>query len=284
MWLRPFVHHRPSTVGWTAFLGWAALCAVSGLDPIYSWIGTPDRHLGWVTWLLFGLIFLVGQNLADEVATLARSATLATAGLSVYSLAELAGFSPVDLVTESDRVGGPLGSPAYLGAACVILLPVTAALAADSGEKTVWRRIALVALLGGTVALVASQTRAAWLGVAFSVLVVSPRWWPRVRARWWLVIPILLLVVMATPIASRLGGVLEGDAQARADEWRMGAAVITASPILGVGPEGYRLAFPLVVDADYERRYTARPHRTAPTTVLSTPPQCSVFPALLPTS
>lgn len=264
MWLRSFEHHRPSTLAWIAFLGWGAICAAVGLDPLYSWIGTPERHLGWVGWLMFGLVFLVGQNLVDRVSLLARAATLATLGVTFYALLELVELAPVDLVIESARVGGPFGSPAYLGAACVLLLPITGALAADPGEKRPWRWAATAALLGGVVAVIASQTRAAWLGIAVSAVVMAPLWWPTVRRRWWLMAAGAIVVIIATPIGPRLVDSFEGDLQARADEWRMGVAVISDHPLLGVGPEGYRLAFPSVVDADYERLYTrqATPDRS----------------------
>ena len=256
MWLRPFKHHLLSTLGWIAFLGWGAVCAATGLDPVYAWIGTPDRHLGWITWVIFGLLFLVGLNLADQLVIIGRAVVVATAGVALYCQAELIGRAPVDLVVESTRLGGPFGSPAYLGAACVLLLPITASVAADTRETSLWRRIAAIALVGGVVALVASQTRAAWLGFAASVIVLAPKWWPRVRERWWLLVPGLVILVLVTPIGLRLRSVLEGDLQARVDEWTMGAALISTAPLLGVGPEGYRLAFPSVVDAEYERRYT----------------------------
>jgi len=256
MWLRSFDHHLPSTRAWIAFLVWGAICAASGLDPLYSWIGTPERHLGWVGWLLFGLVFLVGQNLSNQIRALARATTLATLGLTTYCLFELGGLAPIDLAIDSARVGGPFGSPAYLGAACVLLLPIAAALAADPAEKDPWRWTAAAALTGGLVAMVASQTRAAWVGLAASALVTAPRWWPTVRRRWWLFAAGAVLVIIATPIGPRLVDVFEGDFRARVDEWRMGIAVVSEHPLLGVGPEGYRLAFPTVVDADYERRYT----------------------------
>ena len=256
MWLGPFDHHPPSTLAWTAFLAWGAVCATAGLDPVYSWIGTPDRHLGWLAWMIFGLIFLVGQNVASQSVALARAATLATSGLSLYCLFELAGMAPVELAVQSARVGGPFGSPAYLGAACALLLPITGALAADVGQRKAWRSIAAVALVGGLVAVVASQTRAAWLGIAVSALVLAPLWWPWVRRRWWLLAAGAVVIAIATPIAPRVVNTFEGDLQGRVDEWRMGIAVISEHPLLGVGPEGYRLAFPSVVDADYERRYT----------------------------
>ena len=63
MWLRPFQHHSAVNHGLGRLPGWGAVCAAFGLDPLYAWIGTPDRHLGWATWVIFGLMFLVGQNL-----------------------------------------------------------------------------------------------------------------------------------------------------------------------------------------------------------------------------
>ena len=255
-WLRPFEHHSRSTLAWIAFLGWGAVCAATGLDPLYSWIGTPDRHLGWLAWLIFGLTFLVGQNLVEHGLLLARTATVATAGLALYCFLELADVAPIDLAVESARVGGPFGSPAYLGAACSLLLPIAGALAADPEERKEWRLTAALALAAGLVAAVASQTRAAWMGIAVSGVVMSPLWWPRIRSRWWLVAAASIVLVTVTPVGPRIVDGFAGDAQGRIDEWRMGAAVVADNPLLGVGPEGYRIAFPSVVDADYERRYT----------------------------
>ncbi len=41
----------------------------------------------------------------------------------------------------------------------------------------------------------------------------------------------------------------------RLDEWRVAARVLAGHPLVGVGPEGYRIAFSEGVDADYERSY-----------------------------
>jgi O-antigen ligase len=255
-WLRPFERHSWSTLAWIAFLGWGAVCAATGLDPLYSWIGTPDRHLGWLAWLIFGLTFLVGQNLVGQGLLMARAATISTAGLALYCLLELADLAPIELASESARVGGPFGSPAYLGAACSLLLPITAGLAADAAENKRWRLAAGLGLAGGLVAVVASQTRAAWIGIAVSAMVMGPLWWPKIRSRWWMVAAAAIVVVTVTPIGPRIVAVFAEDAQGRVDEWRMGVAVVADNPLLGVGPEGYRIAFPSVVDAEYERRYT----------------------------
>ena len=255
-WLRPFEHHSWSTAAWITFLGWGAVCAASGLDPLYAWTGTPDRHLGWLTWVIFGLTFLVGQNLVGQSLLLARAATVATAGLTLYCLLELTGLAPIALASVSTRVGGPFGSPAYLGAACSLLLPIAAGLAANAAENKRWRITAGIALAGGLVAVVASQTRAAWIGLAVSAVLMGRLWWPIIRSRWWLAAAGAIVLVSFTPVGPRIVDGFAGDAQGRIDEWSMGAAVVSDHLLLGVGPEGYRIAFTSVVDAEYERLYT----------------------------
>ena len=46
-----------------AFLGWLAVAAAVGLDPIYAWTGTPERHLGWITWALLALVLLAATTI-----------------------------------------------------------------------------------------------------------------------------------------------------------------------------------------------------------------------------
>ena len=37
---------RWPAVAWTAFVVWVAVCAALGVDPLYGWIGTAERHFG----------------------------------------------------------------------------------------------------------------------------------------------------------------------------------------------------------------------------------------------
>src|SRR4051794_17003147 len=50
----------PAALLWAlgAFLGALAVAAAVGLDPVYAWTGTPERHLGWITWALLSLLLL----------------------------------------------------------------------------------------------------------------------------------------------------------------------------------------------------------------------------------
>lgn len=258
--------HRESAYGWVAFLAWGALAAAWGVDPLHAWLGTPDRHLGWLAWTLFGLAYATGQQLDDPGSrrVVLRAAVGAALAVGGYALAEIAGLEPVELLVESGRLGGPFGSPAYLGAAGTLLLPVAAGLALDGDERGGWRWAALAGAALLTVAVLGSQSRAALVGLAAAGLVLAPRWWPSVRRRWWVAGAAAVLVAVLvglTPAGDRLVATFDFDdpgTRGRLDEWRVAAAALADRPLLGAGFEGYRIVFPEHVDAGYERRYTRR--------------------------
>lgn len=252
------VIHRVSFWIWLLFLAMAAASSLSGLDPFYAWFGTPDRHLGWMTLVFFGIAFVIGQNAYSRIHLITRAAVLSAIGIGVYCLLEWAGRPPIDLVAISERWGGTFGSPAYLGAACVLVIPIAAAIALDPSERVAWRLAAGIGATLATVAIIGSQTRGALVGLIAAALFALPAWWRRLARRrvFALVAAIgLILVVSLSPMRPRVWGLFEGDMRARVDEWRMGVLVLAKYPVLGTGPEGYRIAFPGVVDADYERRY-----------------------------
>jgi O-antigen ligase len=252
--------HRASAVGWLGVLVWGTVSALVGLDPVHAFIGTPERHLGLIAMVLFGLAFVVGLNSLPERRLLAGGATIGLAGMGVYAGAELMGTKPVDLAVTSARAGGPLGSPAYLGAAVTLLLPLVAAAAFDSSRSPVRRVGAGVAALLGLVALVGSQTRAALAGSLVGMALLLSFLLRRGAWRWALPLFVLLAagVGLLTPAGTRFSQAFEpssGATAGRLAEWRVGTRVLLEHPIVGVGPEGYRIAFPGAVDAGYERSY-----------------------------
>lgn len=62
---RPLVLARRAAWAWLGFLLAVATTAF-GLDPLYAWIGTPERHFGALTWLLCAIAFLAGQQLGER--------------------------------------------------------------------------------------------------------------------------------------------------------------------------------------------------------------------------
>ena len=250
-------------IGWLAFLGWGAVASSFAVDPVHTWIGTPDRHLGLLAWVLFAAFFVAGFAVADRngVRHVLQGAVVTLFGVGVYVLFELAGIAPIDLTSVTERVGGPFGSAAYLGAACTLLIPIVVGAAVDGLASTWWRRIAWVAASLGAVAALAAQTRAAWVGLLIAAAVALPAVWGWIASHRGVVagaIVVVAALAVVSPIGSRLASAVDfesGGARGRMDEWRVGAAVLAQHPGVGLGFEGYRIGFAEGVDADYERRY-----------------------------
>jgi O-antigen ligase len=258
---------------WGFLVAWLAVAAGFGVDPVFAWIGTPERHLGWVTWLLFAGCFVVGSQLSGraEVDRVASGVVVAGA----YAAWELFVGQPVALSSVTARLGGTFGSAAYLGAAATLAVPVCTGLAFEPGMRRSWR---VAAGTGGglmVVALLGSGTRAAWIGLAVAVPVVAARsiatrrctvgrfgggaevrrepW--RIAARWAVVAVVVAGALVA--VGPRLDEVSErsSSAASRADEWLVAVRVIAGAPLLGAGPEGYRVVVGGQIGPEYERAY-----------------------------
>ena len=114
---RAVVVERSLAVALVVLVGWLAVAAAVGLDPLYAWIGTPERHFGVLTWALCALALVVGRSLeAQEGDTILTGIVVAGLGVGAVATAEALGWEP-DLLDVAGRLSGSFGSPAYLGAA-----------------------------------------------------------------------------------------------------------------------------------------------------------------------
>jgi O-antigen ligase len=270
--LGPVRIERSFLAWWAVLLGALAVAVAVGLDDAFAWIGTPERRLGWLTWLLFAGAFLTGRNVAPASArrVVPWSLTIATLGVGGVAAAQALGWRSGAMALADGRLGATLGSPAYLGQASVLLVPASLGIALDRTVGTTLRRGASVAAVVGTVALIGSGTRGSWLGGAVALLVVVAlhRSTLRANVRTTLVVAgavaVVLVAVLAwTPAGGRLDGLRHGSGGGggvgRVDEWRVAGRVLADHPVLGVGPEGYRIAFAAGVDASYERAHGRDP-------------------------
>ena len=175
---------RVVVVAWVGLLLCLAVATAVALDPLTAVLGHPRRHLGLLGWIVCALAFVAGARLAADVVRrhVGRAAVVAAGITGVTTLVDLAGWDPAGSRFAGGRVGGLLGQPVYLGAVAVLLVPVAVGLAADPDENRGWRRAATAAAAGALVALLASQTRGAWLGAALALAVAWPRLAPPVRA------------------------------------------------------------------------------------------------------
>jgi O-antigen ligase len=248
---------------WAVLVAWLFIAALNGADALHAWIGTPDRRLGWLAWCAFPLLFLCGQALttARDRRVVMRGASVAAALLGVWCAFERAGWSLIDESFAGHRVGGPFGQPAYVGAAAVLLVPMAAGVALDRDGSRAWRAVGAFGALAGSAALLLSQTRGAWIGVTVALVLLGARHATAMRRRWReiaLVGAATVVLFAVTPLGGRVVDAFDlgnGTTRGRFDDWAVGARVIEHQPVLGVGPEGYRVVFPEVVSASYVRRY-----------------------------
>ncbi len=241
---------------WMVLLILFGLAALTNGDVPIALLGHPIRHLGFVTWGLFALMFATGQQLTREIdrRIVLRGVVVASVGLGLWTVWELRIGPPIALGGDSDRLLGPFGSAAMLGAACCLVLPVCAGVALDAHEPRPWRAAATFGAATATIALVGSGTRAAWIGIGLAgVALVVVRRPPRqlvLVASAGLVVALALLAPRLDDIVQRPNG-----AGSRLDDWAVATRVIIDHPLLGTGPEGYRIAAVGAVDASYERAY-----------------------------
>lgn len=247
---------RRSTWLWCGLLALLGMAALTNGDARIAVFGHPMRHLGFVTWCLFALVFAAAQQLTLERdrRIVLRGAVLGALGLGAWTLWELLVGPPLSVATDSERLVGPFGSAAILGAACSLMLPVCAGLAVDPSEQRGWRIAAAIASATAALALVGSGTRAAWIGIVAAAVVLVAARRPGRRA---LIGGAVLVALALTLTSPRLDDVLQraNGATSRADEWAVALRIIGDHPVLGAGPEGYRIAAMGAVDADYERTY-----------------------------
>jgi len=254
---RPAAQLDRRTLGlWMLLLVFLALGAMTNGDVWVAFVGSDTRHFGLFTWVLCWGLFCAGQQLRGCEAALRRGGTIAALLVGLWCAWEALIGPPIALGVNTSRLTGPFGSSALLGAALCLLLPFAIAVAADSAEPRVWRVGATIAGALGAVAIVGSGARAAWVGLLFAAIMVA---WkvPSTRKAFAVaggaVVAVMLLLLTVTSV----GSVVERShgTTSRLDEWSLASRVIANHPMLGVGPEGYRIAVSEAVDAEYERAH-----------------------------
>jgi O-antigen ligase len=241
-----------------ALLSWLTVCTITGADPRFAWLGTPERHAGLLLWVICAAMLWCAVSLT------AVADGLVLAGVGLVPVLVFDSFGHPLVAVGTSRLTGTFGSAAYLAAACTLIAPVAFGVALD-GNAIRWRRVAAaVAAMAATFGIVGSGTRGAWL--ATLVVGGSCVWtWRRKRQTWLGIAGVVAMVVLAalvTPVGQRAGNVADrgaGGGVSRVDEWRVALRTIGEHPLVGAGPEGYRIVFRDGVDAGYERAHGRDP-------------------------
>jgi hypothetical protein len=151
---------RTTGLLWLGLLALLALGALLGGDVPTAVLGEPTRHLGLVTWVILALLFCAGQQLdSRDVRSITRAVVVATAALDLWALWERVVGRPIDVDVRTDRLLGPFGSAAVLGAACCLLVPICLGVGTDRSERTAWRAVATATTVVGGWVMICSSRR-----------------------------------------------------------------------------------------------------------------------------
>lgn len=217
-------------------------CAASQ-DPFLSAIGLYRMYaLGVLPLALCAAFFYAAarSGQAEEPLPLLRLMCAVGALMGLHAALQFYGVEPLSHMPDKfpqGRAVGTLGSPVYLGAALVCLLPLTLPLIVDGRG---WDRgLGAAGLAGVATALFCSMSRGAWLGAAAGAavfLALSGRL-RLPRARWLLVGAVVLGLGGLAALQVRRG-VGQSDS-ARLELWRSALLSVPDQPWLGSGPDTF---------------------------------------------
>src|SRR5438128_4119939 len=271
-----------------AFIGSAALSTIFAINRNVALLGTYDRWEGLVTIVTYGLVFwLTVQLLSGE--SDARGVTWSML-LSGYLIAAIAILQSAFGLFGGGYFHGPnnvirpdvtLANPDFLGIFLAMLLPVAFA-------KLISRRPITTRVLAANLVIVvffgllASFTRAAWIGAVIGVVVVLVLRRGRFHARPFVISVVVVAVgfaVLAGVAAARPSGggigqalmariasiadLSSGTQNERIATWGDTLPLIASRPILGYGPDTFGLVYPQFQRGNQNFVLWDKPHQDA---------------------
>jgi O-antigen ligase/Flp pilus assembly protein TadD len=251
---------RWSVLGWIGVLLGMFISTAMSADSWHALIGTPERHLGLASWVLFAGLFAATSLYPFSAApAISRAAVLVAVVSGIWAILESLDIGWFDSAFADDRVGGPFGQPAYLGAGMLLVVPLAAAFAADRSNSITARLLGASGTALGLCALAISESRAAWMGALLAAAVLVIRRKQIIGGIFGAAAVAALLIF--TPYGDRAATLTEVDSRVvagRLDEWQVGVRAVLDTPTFGItghGPEGYRTVFGEHVDEAYVVTY-----------------------------
>ena len=271
------------------FLGVAVLATIVSVDPFISFFPSKGRGEGLVVYIPYIMMALAAARLGRREIDGVVSAVLISGSLiggiaiaQYYGLdvIRMLGYRPGSLaefvgLAVNPQAGaeappffrtrsyGTLGNPVFLGGYVSLLLPVAVALAVQSSGPRWWAYAALSALLYG--ALVASQTRAAWVASATGGLLLlgwairSRTGWRRLTALAAIFAAVTMIMALTrpdAPLSQRAAATVDLSDESLGQRlylWKHTLPLIAQRPILGWGFSTLMGVFPDMGSPEYLR-------------------------------
>jgi putative inorganic carbon (HCO3(-)) transporter len=273
-----------------AFIGSAALSTVFAVNRNVAIFGTYDRWEGLLTIITYGLVFwLAVQLLSGEADARGLTWSLLISGYVIAAVAILQsafGLLGGGYFHTGDNIIRPdvtLANPDFLGIFLAMLLPVAFA-------KLISRRPLTTRVLAANLVvvlffgLVASFTRAAWIGAIVGVVVVLVlrrgrfHVWPFLISASVVVVGFAVFAGLAAARPSSEGGGIgqaliarmasiadlkSGTENERIATWGDTLPLIASRPIVGYGPDTFGLVYPQFERINQRFVLWDKPHQDA---------------------
>jgi O-antigen ligase len=269
---------RRTPVDWLilAFLVWVVIATVTSINWPTALLGRPRRYEGLVSFFNYAVIYFLVLQFADHASRVRRlaqalfwaSVAVAGFGLLQFLGVQLAGWVPVGF--EATRAFSTYGNPDFLGGFLIFSTTIALGLALLE-QRLVWRLVYWAGFGLNGVALIASFTRGAWIGGFVSLVILGVAAW-RQRATMrridWAPAGAALAAGIAIiwrslssssevlNFAKRIASIFQfssGSGYSRTEIWRAAFAAIKDRPILGSGPDTFRLMFTKYKSLEYVR-------------------------------
>jgi O-antigen ligase/tetratricopeptide (TPR) repeat protein len=253
----------PLTIGVLCFAVSVVLSTLLSSAMRLSLRGGEDSFAGLNTVAAYIIVYFAARRfLANRRAVECILPTLVAAGgaAAVYALLQLAHLDPLPWAGASvvgifTRPAGPLGHPNHLAEFLALACPPTLYFAARAFRQRVWLAFGLLAVLqtASGVAIVASLSRAGWLGLACALAVLLAGGWRLVTRPTRMVVGGLLAIGVVAGLAltaagawpavlqQRLAGLTAVDS--RALLWQAALDIVCRHPVCGSGLETFQIAF-----------------------------------------
>jgi len=206
--------------------------------------------------VLFLVSLLLGGCLLESVIIIIIKFTVtarSTWDFPIHIIAENLGDS------SSMRIGGTIGVPNVAGAYLSVLLAAAASLFFTNLER-MYKWLAAGVLVFGSVALVFTFSRGAWIALALALVLLFFAAWRRRGISFKRPVMIFAALALAylplhSVISARLFGDDKGSAQSRIPLNRLAFRMILDNPVLGVGANNFTVAMDRYATSEFRREW-----------------------------
>ena len=269
---------RHTPVDWLvlAFLAWVALTTATSTHWPTAFLGRPQRYEGLIAFLNYAVVYFLVLQFADHASRVRRlaqslfwaSVVVAGFGLLQFLGVKFAGWQPLGF--EPSRAFSTYGNPDFLGGFLIFSTTVALGLALLE-QRVFWRMVYWVGFGLNGVALIATFTRGAWIGGFVSLALLGVAAWRQratIRRIDWVPAGVSIalgMVIIWRSLSSssevlnfgkRLVSIFQfgsGSGQTRTQIWQAALESIKDRPVVGWGPDTFRLVFTKFKPVEYVR-------------------------------